>query len=201
MRFLRSVRARVTVGAALIFSVSVAIIGVVIVNLVSNTMVKEAQRGAEVQARNLAIVAEVGRVGSTLDVDAADSVVLQVVDEDSQVVAASSAIDGLPPLMPDAPPMGQAHARSVHLHQHAQDLGLFRIVGLSTTSPSGPITVIAGVSLAEVSNTVRNLSLLLTTGFAAVVALMTGGVWFVVSRALRPVEEIRSEVELLTDAD
>lgn len=194
-------RARVTIGALVIFAAALAIIALIIMRLVGTTMVTEAQSNAEVQARNLAIAAELGRLRTVLDVDQAATVVLQVVTAEGEVLAASPQLTDMPAIMSNRPGTGEGRAATVRLVPLSYPEADYRIVGMGTTSPDGEIVVIAGVSLAQAETTLATLGRTLAVSFGIV--LLTVGLltWLVVARALRPVERIRTEVDAITEAD
>lgn len=201
MRRFTSVRARVTIGAVLILAVALSVIGLGIERLVASTLVADAQRAAEVQARNLAIVAEVGRFTPALDVDSAGSTVLQIVDPEGVVLAASEQLGGIPPLYQNLPRPGQARASTVRIEHLPGTVVDYRVVGVGTESTAGPVAVFAGVSLAEAEAVLSTLTRVLVWAFTIVLTLVALVTWLVVNRALLPVERIRAEVEHITQGD
>lgn len=196
-----SVRARVTIGAVLVLAAVLTLLGVGIVRLVATSMVADDQRSAEVQARNLAIVAELGRLTPELDVDAAGATILQVVTSEGEIIAASDRVVMLPPLLSDIPPPGLVRASTVRIAPLSGPEEDFRVVGVGTESTNGAIAVFAGVSLTETSQMIATLTRIIIGGFAAVLVIVAVLTWFVIARALRPVDEIRTEVDRLSDAD
>lgn len=199
--WLGSVRARVTVGSVLVVSLALAVIGIAIVRLIAAALVEDAQNVAEVQARNLAIVVEAGRITPLLDVDAAGNTILQVVGESGQVVAASPQLADIPPLSSASPGPGQLVAQTVRVESYAGNVSDYRVVGVGSESPSGSAVVFAGVSLAEAERVLARLNQLLLIGLALVLPVVAAVAWLVTRRALRPVEAIRTEVDKLTDQE
>jgi len=195
-----TVRARVTVGAVVVFTIALVLIGLGVTRMVGATLVTDAQRVAEVQARNLAIAAEVDRLSPTLDTDAAGATVLQVVDDRGQGVAASSELVGMPALRTQLPSPGQVVAFTVRV-AHPHDHDDFRVVAVGTESPSGPLTVFAGVSLAEAHEVLTRLTTAIVAGFAVVLVIVASLTWWVVKRALAPVEHMRQEVDHISQDD
>ncbi|SHI79529.1 Signal transduction histidine kinase [Tessaracoccus bendigoensis DSM 12906] len=196
-----SVRARVTVGAVLVVAVALVAVGFVIVRMIAATMVDDAETFAEVQARNLAIVAEAGRLSAVLDVDAEGSTILQVTSSDGTVLAASHQLAGMGPLGASIPLEGRLDARTVRVLAPDGRATDFRVVSVGTESPSGQVVVSAGVSLGEAAHVLGTLTRLLVIALAVVLAVVSVVTWLVVARALRPVEAIRAEVEDLTSGD
>lgn len=196
-----SVRARVTLGALLVVAATLALVGIGIVRLIATTMVGDAETAAEIQAKNLSIVAEAGRLHPVLDVDAAGTTILQVVTSDGEVVAASVQLAGMPRLGSAIPLPGETIPSTVRVLQAGGSEVDYRVVAVGTESPHGPVAVFAGVSLAEAELVLSSLTRLLLFGFAAVLLVMGGVSWVVIAHALRPVDAIRTEVDRLANGD
>ncbi len=74
----------------------------------------------------------------------------------------------------------------------------FEEVSQSVDTPTGRLTVVAGVPVDEVQQSVDAVRRSLLWGLPALVAAVAAFAWLSVGRALRPVEAIRSEVEAIT---
>lgn len=194
-------RARVTLGALLVMGVALAAVGVGIIRLTAATMVADAQTSAEVQARNLAIVAEAGLLPPVLDVDAAGLTILQVAAADGRVLAASRQLAGMPPLRADVPMPGHGVAATVRLAAPGAAAIDFRVVTIGSPSPEGMVAVSAGVSLAGTARVLARLTWLLGAGFGVTLLAVGATSWAVIGRALRPVEAMRAEVDQLVADD
>lgn len=189
-----------TLGAVIVVALVLLVVGVGIVRLTTASMLDDATAAAEVQARNLAIVVEAGRLGSVLDVDAAGSTILQVASSDGEVLAASRQLAGMPPLDDSMPLSGHTITRTVRIVGPAETID-YQVVAIASESPEGPVAVFAGVSLTGTKPVLDTLTRLLLVGLGAVLVIVALVSWLVVGRALRPVEEIRSEVSRLTEQD
>ena len=192
-----SVRAKVALGAVLVVAVALTAVGILITALTAATMIGDAETVAEVQARNLAIVAEAGRLDTVLDVDAAETTILQVVRADGTVLAASHQLKDLPALGDSVPLPGQTSATTVRVERAGSPAVDFRVVGIGGDSPDGRVAVFAGVSLAEAGRVLASLTRVLLVGFSLVLLVVAATSWAVITRALRPVDAIRAEVDQL----
>lgn len=200
-RWFGSVRARVTGGAVLIVGFVLVLVGVATLLITARGMVRDAQAAAEVQARNLAVVAQAGRVDPVLAVDSSGNTILQVVDLDGTVMARSPQLQDIPALSSVVPSVGSQRAMTVRVEDLDGDAVDYRVVAIGTPSPTGPLTAFAGVSLEEGRDTLDTLGGALLGGSALVLLVVAGATWWVTGRALRPVENIRKEVDGLTDAE
>nr|WP_082533982.1 HAMP domain-containing sensor histidine kinase [Marmoricola sp. Leaf446] len=183
-----SVRVRTTLAAVLVVAVALLAGGVALVVLVRGALVDGLESSAEQRADTLA-----AQVGSTEtpgsgagddegEVDDLEDEVWQVQDGEGRVVGSSQ------PLSRPLP---------------ARDADAVRLPGgdaayLVVTESAGDYRVVVAVSREEVEDSVAALVPLLLVGLPALLLLVGGTTWVVVTRALRPVERIRQEVEQIT---
>lgn len=196
-----SVRARVTLGAVAVVAVALVVLGVVIVTLVRDGMVRTVEATATAQANSVATLAEAGQLPGLLEVDSVDRTVLQVVDANGRVLASSPQLAGLGPITGSLPISAPSGARTIQLALSGSEPALFRVVSIVTDTPSGRVVTLGGSSLQDADQSLTSLTSLMLAGLA--VALLVSGVvtWFVVGRALQPVEAVRSEVDRITSTD
>lgn len=194
-------RARVTIGALLVVALALVVVGVAIVTLVRDGMVRNVETTATAQARSVATLAEAGSLPPLLEVDSLDRTLLQVVAPDGTVRAASSQLTGLGPITGRIAVPEQSGAWTIRLALPDAEPRDFRVVGLRTETPSGPVTTYAASSLADVNGALASLTSLMLAGLAVALGVIGAVTWLVVGRALRPVEAIRSEVERISSSD
>ncbi|MEP6666142.1 MAG: ATP-binding protein, partial [Nocardioidaceae bacterium] len=75
----------------------------------------------------------------------------------------------------------------------------YRVWVRRTQTPSGPAAVLVGGSLESVSDVVATVRRELIVGIPLMIVLLALSMRVMVGRALRPVEDIRSEVSMITD--
>lgn len=200
-RWVGSVRTRVTAAATLTVVLALVVVGVFIVRSTASASVEDAQRAAELQARNLAVAVEAGRITPVLDVDSAGTTILQVVGEGGQVEAASPQLRNMPALEPAPPSVGEQKPATVRVVSLGGGQTDYRVVTLSVDSAKGPLAVTAGVSLQPAQKTIDRLVKVLIFGFGVMSIAAAGVAWLLVGWALRPVDAIRKEVDGLTEVD
>ncbi|MFF5521106.1 sensor histidine kinase [Streptomyces coeruleorubidus] len=225
-RLFGSVRARATLGATLVVAVALVAAGAaVLLSLKSNLMGEagtQAERSARAVASELAAGTPYGKL-SGLD---GDDGPVQVLAEEKRLVAASEDLekisgtdsDRVRPL-PSAAPRRDDDDDSDDHEEEALEPG--EIAGESTfsngsatidghtqdyrfaaveveTHDRGRLKVYAGAPLAAEHGAVQTALTVMLIGFPLLLGVVAGVTWLVTRRALRPVEDIRSEMAAIT---
>ncbi|HEY0486641.1 MAG TPA: HAMP domain-containing sensor histidine kinase [Mycobacteriales bacterium] len=173
----RSLRARLTLTATALLAAGLAAGGVLLVGTVRAVSLAALDREAVQAGRDVAALVAAGQVPDPLPV--AGERLVQVVDTQGRVVAASPAADRLVPMVPVAEIRagGPRYA----------DEGRTRVV----TVPVGTDTVVVGVGVTDVRENLR----LVRNALLAAAPLLLAGVaalcWVIAGRSLRPVEQAR----------
>jgi signal transduction histidine kinase len=126
-----------------------------------------------------------------------DDWLVQIVDGDGEVIAASEAIAELPPLGAAA---GDKRIRPIDPLPGADDDAM-RLLSRTVEAPEGPVTIHVAAPTDDISESVATLerSLLVAVPLAALVlGVLT---WLLVGRTLRPVEQIRAAVDDIGGGD
>jgi len=193
-----SVRVRTTAAAVLVVAVALLVGAAALVLAVRGSLRDGAETTAEARAADLRAQVEAGGPPATpVDPEAADpddpedreepeepdELVWQVRAPSGTTVAGSPALDGVDPDA-DVAELAGGEGSYVLAQEDADD---------------GHVVVVA-VSLEDVEETTAALVLPLLLGIPLLLAVVGGTTWMVVGRALRPVERIRAEVELVSGA-
>jgi signal transduction histidine kinase len=152
---------------------------------VERSLTAQAADGAEVRAAEL--VASPGSPSGVIDVIDPTEEFVQVV-RDGTIVAASENVRGLPLLASPSP--GE--------HVRLDQVPFTKAPFIVAASARGNLTAIVGRNIddeIDARNTVRKALLL---GVPALLLVVGGVTWWIVGRALRPVEDIREEVERIS---
>ncbi|MEU3063848.1 HAMP domain-containing sensor histidine kinase [Streptomyces subrutilus] len=194
----RTVRARATVGACLVVAGALALASYALLAFLENSLVRNAENDARQQAETVAQLAATGNL-DRVRTPARGVVFLQVVTADGRLLLASP--DPAGPALRAAGPqesVPRPRTRKVRLPEGEPRLRVVRVV---TDTPEGRVTVYAGASLRDADAADDSTTAALALGgplLLATVALVT---WRVTGRALRPVEEIRTEVAGISDRE
>ncbi|WP_411721447.1 ATP-binding protein [Mycetocola sp.] len=119
-----------------------------------------------------------------------DEAFFQVVDDDGTVVAASDNATGIGTIQ--APPAGEALTLPL-----PGESGEF----LTVAAESGDLSIVTGRSITAIGETTATVTRLLTVALPILLLFVAFTTWFVVGRALRPVERMRREVDEVTSAN
>jgi signal transduction histidine kinase len=196
----RSVRARSTLLAVLAVTVALVLASLLLVGTLSRSLTRAEDDQARARAAELAALAGSGDLPAEV-AGVGDDSLAQVVAADGTVLAASANITGRPAVS-DFVPAGVGPAvRTMRDLPDDQEREDYRIWALRTTTPDGPAVVYVGPSLEASQETVSRLTRSLLLGLPLLIGLLGLAIWYVVGRALRPVEAIRAEVAAVSADD
>ncbi|RSM85518.1 sensor histidine kinase [Kibdelosporangium aridum] len=189
-----SVRIRLTVLAVLLVGAGLVAGSAILLALVENDLAVGAEITAKQRARDTAALVAAGDLPTTMD-----GHIVQVVAENGKVIAASHDLRGLPPLLTQRPAdnLVLETLRSVSFGEG----GDYLVVGVRSTYNAQPVAVYAATSLEVVSDGVEATTSGLTVAVPVLLAIIGAASWFLVKRALRPVEEIRRQVAEITASE
>ena len=194
------VRVRAAATAAAVVALALATAGVAQLVLLERSLRSAVEATALEQTEHVAArlapdgAAEAVReLRSTLDL-------VQVLDASGATVAASAPLVGQPPLTSARPRPGEVWIEQIVGPAVDPDDTLVVAVR-GVTTPDGPRTVLAAVTLNGVDTSVRTAQNLLWLGVPLLVLVTALATYAATGRALRPVEAIRARVAALSDRD
>jgi signal transduction histidine kinase len=188
----RSIRGRITVLVTLLAVLLLAPTGLLIGSLARQTFKDTSWLDARHQSFTTAEAVRTGRLGNPIAPDVPGITLIQVVTPDRQVIAASPAARGLPPMssvrpQPDRP---QMDVRSCPSHG---DGSCLRISALRVSQAGNSPVVYAGrPALGMMAG--GPFDWLFAAEVVALVLITGWGTWKIAGRTLRPVEDIRTEL-------
>lgn len=194
----RSLRARLTAAAAVVIAVGMAVAAMLLVWRVHSVLAASLDATLSGQVRAVAADVAAGDRAPTVPRGAAESTALQVIDAGGNVTASSGDIDGQTRLFFTAPGATDAAMSTVS----GEDLDTtYRVAALAGTSPSGPVTIYVGSPTTTLSNSTEELGAALTFGVPATVVLLAVVGWWLLGRALRPVDTMRRQAAAIPGTD
>lgn len=182
-----TVRMRTTLAAVVVVGVALAAGGVALVVVMRDVLVDEVRSAARLRAAEVVAALEAGEA-PVLAVGAEDEQLIQVVDRQGRMVAASENVAGLPPVASLEP--GASARITPPLDDDA-----FVAVAAGTGEGAKASTVIVAQSVEDALESTQVVSQLLVIGLPLLLGVVGVTSWVVVGRALSPVEAIRSEVD------
>ena len=192
---LGTVRVRTTAASVLVVGVALVVGSIVLLSVLRRELVDNVRTAASFRAEDVAESLERGTPPSDLALEAEDDLFVQVVNERGRVVAASTNLDGEPPVA--SVPEGS----SKRVHGVAGNPDDFVVVSeVADTGPGHPV-VLVGRSLDSVGQSVSLVQRGLLVGVPLVLLVVALTAWLLTGRALAPVEAIRSEVAEISAAE
>ena len=190
------VRTRMVVSACTIVALALALGGALLVYGQRSSLMDGLTTNAELRADDIAAALAKGTLPSELAVRREDEGFIQILDQSSEVVASSENIDGEPALFAVVTPregFARFTATNVPVGENS-----FRVVARRVDSRVGTFTIYVGHSLESVDDSVRSLTALLLFGLPLLVLVMGFITWLTTTRALKPIETMRRDVESMT---
>ena len=197
----RSIRARLTIVACLALAVGCIAGTLVVLSVLRDSLVENLDEAARLRADDIARQLVDGTLTDGLPVHGDEDSFVQVVRPDGEVVAASSNLAGVGPIADLHPPEGERLVRTAYIPVPDEEDDRFHIVALGARDGSGPATVYVVANLDRVKETEEAVARLLRFGLPALVLVVGVICWFVVGRALRPVEAMRAEAAAIGAKD
>lgn len=190
------VKTRMMVSACAIVALTLALGGALLVRSHRSSLIDGLTTNAELRADDFAATLVKGTLPSQLAVPREDESFVQILDQTRNVVASSSNIEGEAPLFAVVAPMdgfARFTATSVPVAENA-----FRVVARRVNSPLGTFTIYVGYDLESVDQSVRSITTLLLLGLPLLVLIVGLITWLTTTRALKPIETMRRDVESMT---
>lgn len=178
------VRVRTTLAAVLVVGAGFLVASIALVLFVESSLTSQVRSLAESRVREVAETLEPGG-------DPEEEFV-QVLDDDGEVVSASTNVEGLDALAVIDP------GQETRVTEVPFEEGPFLV---RAAHSDGGLTVVVGRSLDDVTEARGAMIAGLVVGVPLLTALVGFVTWAIVGRALRPVESMREEVERISERE
>lgn len=193
------VRGRITLAATATVAVVLALTGLAFVILLQRDLVAGVDSAAQTRALDVVALSNAA-LPSVLPANQDDASLVQVLDSNGRVLAATSNIEG--ESAPVHPKSGQ-HGSQISTVS-ALPIGggeRYRVLQEPTGAATAQRTIVVALSLAPVDRAVASVRWLLVEILPAALVLTALVTWLGVSRALAPVERIRRGVAAIGGGD
>jgi signal transduction histidine kinase len=194
-----SIRVRITLAAVLIVGVAFAIGGVLLVRAHRSALIGGVEDAARLRARDIMASLHASDFTARIAAPSGDEHLVQVVDSAGRVVAASPNVQALPRLSHLSPGRDGDATETVD-HLPIGDTP-FRVVAQAAQAHGERFIIYVAGGLESVARSTSNLERLLLIALPLMLAVVGLVAWFLTGRALRPVEAIRKEVEVIGAGD
>ncbi len=192
---MNSVRTRTTLVGVAVVTMALILGGAGLVLALDRVLVRETDLVSRAQADTLAGLAVAGDLPPVL-ASLGEDTFAQVLDASGAVRAATPEALGQPAITFESP--DPVSVRAVDARAPDGDVERYRVWRVLRESPNGRIEVVVGRDLESIHDVLVAMSLILAVGLPLGVGAAGFVVWRLVGRALRPVEQIRSEVAAIT---
>src|SRR5436190_5186020 len=192
---LRSVRVRMTVAATLVVALTVTLASFLIVKTVRHRLVGAIEKQTQVRVKTLSekLASGVPPGGLPLTLPAPGTGFVTVQDGEGNVLKSVGNVYVKPGFLIGEAPPGKSGVTTVEGID-----GPFSVQYASVPTPEGAFTVVVGSPLDGVRRSISTLQSTLAVGTPLLIVLVGALAWFLTGRALRPVENIRAEVEAIS---
>jgi signal transduction histidine kinase len=199
VRLFSSVRVRVAIATVVVVGVALTIGGVTLVRLQQRALTRDIDSTARTRARDIAASTADQTLSSRIPVPRGENNLAQVVDASGVIVAASKNVADDPRISDVVPPEGRTVLRTVEDYPETEHP--LRVAARQVSVQGNRYVVYVASSLGPVSRSTESLERLLFFGLPLLALLAGVLAWIAVSLALRPVEAIRREVEVIGGED
>jgi signal transduction histidine kinase len=187
-----SVRVRTTAAAVVVVGVALIVAAIAMVVLLRRSLTDNVRSSALLRAGVVASELQSADGGEVIAGGDREEEFVQVVDSNGDVVGWSQNLTGEPAVV-SLRPGDSKRVQGLPFENEP-----FLAAAISADSPNGPVTVIVGQSLEDVTESTQAVVGLLAVGVPVILLVVGCVTWLVVGRALAPVESIRSEVEAIS---
>lgn len=192
----RSLRFRLTAVAMTVLGVGLLAGALALTALLTASRVAALDDLAGARAETVAGLAAADRLPDVLPVEQPGEVV-QVLDADGRVLASSASASRTLPVAPAAD-LDRTDASGRTLERTAYGSDPVRLVARASTLRGQPVTVVATVPLRDVRGASRALGVALLVVVPLLVLTVGTVTWWLLGRALRPVEDLRRGADQVT---
>lgn len=199
LRWAFSVKAQTVLSAVIVLGVALSLASFLLVVELSHAQVGGIDQSLRLELASVSTIARNGTLPQPLQIASQETSFIQVVDAHGRVIASSAGLVGESRISAVNP--GNA---TVFFTRDQLPIGSgerFRVSAETISTPAGKMTVYVGESLVVVDRSIHDVVLALLLASPILLVIVGLMVWWLVRRALMPVEAIRSEVEVISGSE
>ena len=198
-----SVRLRVTAAATVLVCLTLLAAAIVASRVLARSVEADGDAILVDQVDEVELLIRDGRLAEQIEAIGEETGQLQVVDASGAVIAASVGLAATVRLdVVERPPMGRQASETIDAAEVGGTPGVdLRVVARTVGSARGPLTIYGVTSLAKAQQAQDHLTEVLLVGLPALALLAALLIWWVVGRALAPVDHMRAVVDRIEATD
>lgn len=197
----RSLRTRLTAAATATITVGMVAAAVLLALRLHASLLANLDTTVTQQVQTAAADAAHGQLTDPLPTTGEGSGVQQIIGPGGRVLTSSRNIAGEGRLFTFPGGQGDPALATVDGVPIGDDLATYRAAALTSSTPSGPVTVYAALPTTEVNGSITELIGVLAAGLPIVIVALAAVGWLLVGRALRPVDAMRRQAAAIPGTD
>lgn len=201
----RSLRARLTTAATVVIALGMVIAAALLVWRIHASLIANLDATVANQAQSVSADATRGSLASSYPAAGDGAPIVQVVAADGYVLSSSPNLDHPNVAMFTLQSANHGIGHLVTTTQNGvndgDDDGPYRVAAMRVSTPGGPVTVYAALSTADIEQSTSELTGALAAGVPVMTLALALVAWLLVGRALRPVEDIRTQAAAISGTD
>ncbi len=197
--WMSSVKAKTIMSAVVVVGVALGSASVLLVYELNNSQLKGVDRALRLELASVGALARSGSLPQPLQIASPETSFIQVVDARGQVIASSASLAGESRVVSVVPRQGATFFTRDNLPIGSGDR--YRMAAQYVTTSAGQMTAYVGESLAVIDRSTHDVTLGLLGADPFLLLIVGLTVWWLVRRALDPVEAIRTEVEAISGSE
>lgn len=194
-----SVKAKTVLSAVVVVGAALSGAGFLLVAELNHSQLHGVDQALRVNLASIGALAKGGSFPQPLQLALPETSFVQVVDATGRVVASSASLNGEGRVLSVAPARGVTFFTRANLPLGTGER--YRVAVAAVATPAGPMIAYVGESLAVVDQATHDLTWGLAIADPVLLVIVGLTVWWLVRRALSPIEAIRSEVESISGSD
>jgi signal transduction histidine kinase len=190
-----SLRARMVALGTATATVILVVGGLLLGQALRGALIGQIRHATVQRAHDLAALVEQGTVPDPIEVTGDDEALVQVVDAEGRVIAASANVRDHPALSLPLPDVGRTTVTQVASLPVDDDPAGFLVATTTVDSGGGPAAIHVAASLDDVTETIVAAGNTALVALPLLVVALSGVLWLLVGRTLAPVGAITAEAD------
>jgi signal transduction histidine kinase len=184
------------IAAVVVVGVALGTANVLLIVELNASQIHAVDGALRLELNSVMAISRSGNFPTPLQVSAQETSFIQVLSAGGRVLASSASVQGEARIVAFIP-KEQPEFRSL-TNLPIGSGSRYRVAAVSVSTPSGRVIIYVGESLQAIDHSVRVVLFGLLIVDPVLLLIVGGTVWWLIGRALSPVEAIRSEVEEIT---
>ncbi|WP_066361487.1 sensor histidine kinase [Herbidospora mongoliensis] len=184
----RSLRVRLTVVATAALGLGLGVAAWVFVNVLGRSLINTIDDEVTSRAREIVALSDAGRLDG--EIVPTKATIVQVIDKDGRITAATPSTDRLVPLLPSGSRKSAADTGKPQFLD-GRPYGIPAVLRITVMSADNGVTVLTARSFSEIERSLKATGHVLLLGTPLLLVLLAGASWVIIGRTLSPIGALR----------